>query len=191
MDSAAENKIYTYADYKNYPEGERIEIIDGNIYDMTAAPSRIHQKIISSLLIEIGNYIKSNNGSCEVYPAPFDILFTDEKDTDNCKNIVQPDISVICDKNKLTNKGCIGAPDMIIEVVSPFNPANDYVRKLNLYQQFQVREYWIVNPIQETIFVYRLDKNMQYAAPEAYTFNNKVRVGLYDNLQIDFSTLGL
>lgn len=190
MNNAAENRLYTYADYKNYPEGERIEIIDGHIYDMVAAPSRIHQEIISSLLIEIGNYIKSSNAPCKVYPAPFDVLLTDEKDTDNCKNIVQPDISVICDKSKLTDKGCTGAPDMIIEVVSPFNPSNDYVRKLNIYEQYKVREYWIINPMEQTVFVYRLDDTLQYAAPKAYTFNDTIEVGIYNgNFKIDFSTL--
>lgn len=150
-----------------------------------------HQEIISSLLIEIGNYIKSNNGSCKVYPAPFDVLLTDEKDTDNCKNIVQLDISVICDKSKLTDKGCTGARDMIIEVVSPFNPSSDYVRKLNLYEQYKVREYWIVNHVQGTVLVYRIGENMQYAAPESYRFSDKIKVGIYSNLEIDFNILGL
>ena len=191
MDNAAENKIYTYADYKNSPEGERIEIINGHVYDMSPAPSRIHQGIIMELAAEIRNYIKSNNSPCKVYPAPFDVLLTDEKDIDNCKNIVQPDISVICDKNKLTDKGCVGAPDLIIEVVSPFNPSNDYIRKLNLYTQFKVREYWIINPMEQTIFVYRLDDNMQYAAPKSYTFNDIIKVGIYNNLEINFKDLNI
>lgn len=191
MNNAAENRVYTYVDYKNYPEGERIEIIDGHMYNMAAAPSRIHQKIISELLIKIGSYIKSNNGSCEIYGAPFDVLLTDEKDTNNCKNIVQPDISVIYDKNKLTDKGCTGAPDMIIEIVSPFNPSSDYVRKLNLYEQFKVREYWIVNPMDQTVFAYRLDNNMLYTAPKAYTFKDKIKVEIYKNLEIDFNSLEL
>lgn len=190
MNNTTENRIYTYADYKNYPEGKRIEIIDGHIYNLAAAPSRMHQGIIMELAVEIRNYIKSNNGSCKVYPAPFDVLLTDDKDIDNCKNIVQPDISVICDKNKLTDKGCIGVPDMIIEVISPFNPGNDYIRKLNLYTLFKVREYWIINPMRETIFVYRLDDNMQYAVPDTYTFNDIVEVGIYNgDLKVDFSKL--
>lgn len=192
MHNAAENKLYTYADYLTYPEGERIEIIDGHIYNMAAAPTRIHQQIITELIFKIRQYISSNNGPCKVYPAPFDVILKNEnEDINNSKNIVQPDISVICDKNKLTDKGCTGAPDMIIEVVSPFNPANDYVRKLNLYQQFQVREYWIINPMKETILVYILDENDQYAAPENYTFKDKIKVSIYDNLEIDFKMLDL
>lgn len=191
MHNTAENRLYTYADYKNYPENERVEIIEGQIYAMAPAPSRIHQKIIMELSTILNFYIKSNHGLCEVYSAPFDVMLNENKSIDNCKNIVQPDISVICDKNKLTDKGCLGAPDMIIEVVSPFNPSSDYVRKLSLYEEYKVREYWIANPMEQTIFVYRLDDNMHYAAPKAYTFKDKIKVGIYENLEIDFNSLGL
>lgn len=192
MDNTAENRTYTYEDYKNYPEGERVEIINGHIYNMAAAPTRIHQRIISKIMTILNNYIDSNNGPCEVYPAPFDVLLTYDKNINSCKNIVQPDISVIRDKSKLTDKVCTGAPDFILEVISPFNPSSDYVRKLNLYQQFRVREYWIINPIKETILVYRLDENMQYAAPDTYTFKDIVEVGIYNGgLKIDFLKLDL
>ncbi|WP_234124947.1 Uma2 family endonuclease [Clostridium hydrogenum] len=193
MNNTAENKLYTYADYLTFPEDECVEIIDGHIYKMAAAPSRKHQELISQLLIEIGSYIKSNNGSCKVYPAPFDVILRNgDEDINNSKNVVQPDISIICDKNKLTDKGCTGAPDMIVEVVSPFNPSNDYVRKLNLYEEFKVREYWIVNPMEETVFVYRLDTStMHYASPKSYTFKDIIKVGIYENLQINFATLNL
>lgn len=98
---------------------------------MDAAPSRIHQKIIIELAVEIRNYIKTNKGDCEVYPAPFDVILkNDDEELPNSKNIVQPDISVICDKNKLTDKGCTGAPDMIIEVVSPYNPNSGLYKKI-------------------------------------------------------------
>lgn len=191
MNNIAENKLYTYEDYRNYPESKRVEIIEGQIYAMAATPTRIHQEIISELITVINNYIKSNKGSCKVYPAPFDVLLNDNKSLDDCKNIVQPDISVICDKNKLTDKGCVGAPDMIIEVVSQFNPNSDYIRKLNLYNQYKVREYWIVNPMKETILVYRIDDTMQYGAPESYTFKDKVKAGIYDELEIDFNSFTL
>ncbi len=193
MANTAENKIYTYTDYLTYPEGERIEIIDGHIYNMAAAPSRVHQKIISKLITQINNYIQSNKGDCEVYPSPFDVILkNDEDDLANSKNIVQPDISVICDKKKLTDKGCSGSPDMIIEVVSPFNTSSDYVRKLNLYEQYKVREYWIVNPLKETVLVYTFDiDTKQYAAPESYTFKDKIKVDIYNNFEIDFNLLDL
>jgi Uma2 family endonuclease len=191
MENAAINKIYTYTDYMSYSENERIEVIDGHIYAMSPAPSRAHQELIMFISNSIYNYINSNKGPCKVYPAPFDVFLFDTETLETCKNIVQPDISVICDKNKLTDKGCVGAPDLIIEVVSPYNPNSDYIRKLNLYDHFKVREYWIVNPMNETILIYRLDDKLQYCAPETYTFRNKVKVGIYENLEIDFSQIDL
>lgn len=185
-------KTYTYKDYILYDENERIEIIEGKIYNMSPAPSRIHQKLIMELSAEIRNYIKYNNGSCEVYPAPFDVILKNEDEIiEDSKNIVQPDISVICDKNKLTDKGCTGSPDMIVEVVSPYNPNNDFIRKLNLYDKFKVKEYWIVNPIKNNILVYKLDENERYGMPDIYTFEDKIKVGIYNDLEIDFNSFNL
>ena len=182
-------KTYTYKDYMLYDENERIEIIDGTIYNMSPAPSRIHQKLIMELSAEIRNYIKANNGSCEVYPAPFDVILkNDDEIIEDCKNIIQPDISVICDKNKLTDKGCTGSPDMIVEVVSPYNPNNDFIRKLNLYDKYKVKEYWIVNPMKKNILIYKLDEKERYGMPDIYTFEDKVPVGIYDDLEIDFNS---
>lgn len=189
MEVSFANKVYTYTDYESFTENQRLEIIDGYIYNMSPAPSRIHQEIISKLITTLNNYINSNNGKCKVYPAPFDVFLNDTDNIDNCKNIVQPDISVICDINKLNDKGCVGSPDFIIEVVSPFNPSNDYIRKLSLYERFKVREYWIVNPMNKNILVYILDDNMKYAAPVYYTFETKIKVGIYDNLEIDFNNI--
>jgi Uma2 family endonuclease len=192
MDNTAKNKIYTYIDYKNYPENEHVELIDGHIYAMVPAPSRIHQKIIVELSTIINNYIKANNGECEVYVSPFDVILLNEFDTDadNSKDTVQPDIAVICDKNKLTDQGCIGTPDFILEIVSPYNPSNDYIRKLSLYSHFKVREYWIINPLNETIFIYKLEDN-EYTAPMSYSFKDIIKVGIFNNLFIDFNSINL
>lgn len=189
--NAIDNKIYTYEDYLKFPEDEIVEIIDGRISAMSPAPSRIHQEILMELSAEIRNYIKSNNGSCKVYPAPFDVVLVDEnQDAKESKNIVQPDISVICDKNKLTDNGCTGSPDMIVEIISQYNPRNDYIKKLNLYEQFRVKEYWIVNPMKKNILVYILTEN-GYGMPDMYTFNDIVKVNIYDNLEIDFKLFEL
>jgi len=189
--NAIDNKIYTYNDYLKFPEDTIVEIIDGRISSMSPAPSRIHQTIVSKLLIAIGKYIEDNKGDCEIYPAPFDVILkNDDEEAGNSTNIVQPDISVICDKNKLTDKGCTGSPDMIVEVISPSNSRDDYVKKLNLYEQFKVTEYWIVNPIKKNILVYVLN-DKGYDMPDMYTFNDKVKVNIYDNLEIDFSTLNI
>ena len=183
-------KVYTYADYLEFPEDARVELIDGFIYDMSPAPSRVHQEIIFELTLSIGNYIKQNNKPCKVYTAPFDVVLVEEgQDESKATNVVQPDISIICDKKKLTDKGCVGAPDMIIEVVSESNFSHDYIRKLNLYTQFKVKEYWIVNPKNQTILVYRLKDNEDYLPPEAYTFNDKVKVGIFEDLVIDFAQI--
>jgi Uma2 family endonuclease len=182
-------KTYTYKDYLSYDENERIEIINGEIINMSPAPSRIHQEMITEILFKIRQYIESNNDPCKVYAAPFDVILkNDDEELINSKNIVQPDISVICDKNKLTDKGCTVSPDMIVEVVSNFNPRNDYIRKLNLYEQFKVKEYWIVNPMRKNILVYILTEN-GYDAPITYTFTDKVKVNIYDTLEIDFNSI--
>ena len=186
-----ENKIYTYDDYLKFADNEIVEIIDGRISAMSPAPSRIHQELIMEISAEIRNYIKSNNGKCKVYPAPFDVVLVSEnQNATDSKNIVQPDISVICDKSKLTDKGCTGSPDMIVEIISPFNPSKDYVRKLNLYEQFKIKEYWIVNPMKKNILVYTLTDN-GYNMPDMYTFNDKVKVNIYNDLEIDFKSFNI
>lgn len=178
----AHTSNYTEEDYYKLPENVRAELIDGKFYYMSA-PSRIHQKILNAINNTIFNYIRSKGGPCEVYPAPFAVkLFEDDS-----KIIVEPDISVICDPNKLTDRGCTGAPDWIVEIVSPGNSSNDYIRKLNLYADAGVREYWIVNPINKTVFVYHLEETKFEAT--AYTFQDKIKVNIYDDLWIDFKEL--
>ena len=178
----AQSKIYTDEDYYNLPENVRAELIEGKLIYNQTAPSRIHQTILGELYTVINNYIKSKGGSCRVYPAPFAVNLMKDR-----KTIVEPDISVICDKNKLTNRGCTGAPDWIIEIVSPGNSSNDYILKLNLYANAGVREYWIVDPYKECIFVYHLEEN--YFEVETYTFRDCIPVGIYADLQIDFASL--
>ena len=140
-------KLYTTEDIYALPEGTRAELIDGQLYYM-APPNRRHQKLSGELFIAISNYIKSNNGSCESYIAPFAVFLN----ADN-RNYVEPDISVICDRNKLTDKGCNGAPDWIIEIVSPGSRRTDYFTKLFKYRTAGVREYWIVDPEKNRINV--------------------------------------
>lgn len=181
LQAFAHTTNYTEKDYYNLPENVRAELIDGQFYYMSA-PSRIHQEILGFLFKKIGNYIDQKKGDCKVYPAPFAVkIFEDDK------TIVEPDISVICDPNKLTDRGCTGAPDWIIEIVSPSNSSNDYIRKLNLYADAGVREYWIVDPVSKKNFVYHLEKNNFRA--DCYAFQEKIKVNIYDNLWIDFNEL--
>lgn len=175
-----QERLYTIDDIYALPDGDRAELIDGQLYSM-APPSRRHQDILSFLHLVIGNYIAQNNGGCKVYPAPFAVFLS----ADNSKYL-EPDISVICDKDKLDERGCNGAPDWIIEIVSPSSRPMDYYTKLSLYRFAGVREYWIVDPMKQTILVYDMEHS---AAPAIHSFSDTIKVNIYDNLEIDFSKL--
>ncbi|MCI8966236.1 MAG: Uma2 family endonuclease [Lachnospiraceae bacterium] len=174
MDIARELEAYTIEDIYALSDGERAELIDGKIYYM-APPNTRHQRLVHFFDREIGNYIQSHEGECEVFPAPF-AVFLNQDD----KNYVEPDISVICDKDKITDKGCNGAPDWIIEIISPGNKEMDYYKKLFKYQSAGVREYWIVDPIKEMVMVYRFEKETM----EEYSFGEDVPVGIYEGFLI-------
>ena len=174
MDVASTLESYTIEDIYALPEGERAELIDGKIYYM-APPSTRHQRIISDIHYRIKDYIIKNNGECEVLPAPFAVFLNKDN-----KNYVEPDISIICDKDKITDKGCHGAPDWVIEIISPGNKEMDYVKKLFKYQAAGVREYWIVDPIKEMVMVYRFEKETM----EEYSFGEDIPVGIYEGFSI-------
>ena len=174
----AQVKIYTEEDYYNLPENVRAELIEGKLIYNQAAPSRIHQTILSELHTVINNYIKSKGGSCRVYPAPFAV-----KLRENRKTIVEPDISVICDKNKLTDRGCTGAPDWIIEIVSPSSRMMDYYKKLFLYRRAGVLEYWIADWDKNRLTVY----DFRHETVKEYAFSDAVTSSVLEGLVIDFS----
>jgi Uma2 family endonuclease len=176
-----QEQLYTIEDIYRLPDGKRAELIDGQIY-MMSPPSRRHQQLSSLLSRRIGNYIEAKGGTCEVYSAPFAVFLTEHGTT-----YVEPDISVICNPLKLTDRGCKGAPDWIIEIVSPSSKQMDYVTKLIKYATSGVREYWIVDPIRNRILVYALESEQM----EEYTFQDKIKVNIYDDLEIDFSEINL
>ena len=179
-----QTKSYTEEDYYNLPEDVRAELIDGYLVYNQAAPSRMHQTILMELSGTIREYIKSKHGPCKVYPAPFAVKLKKDSET-----IVEPDISVICDHNKLTDRGCTGSPDWIIEIVSPSNSSYDYITKLNLYNDAGVREYWIVDPSKESVFVYYLEQTDFKV--ETYTFGDTIKVNIYEDLYNNFAELDL
>ena len=181
MQSLQQNKEYTIEDIYALPDGQRAELIDGQMY-MMAPPSRKHQRITLELSTIINNYIKRKGGSCEVDIAPF-AVFLNEDD----KNYVEPDISVICSSEKLTDKGCAGAPDWIIEIVSPGSRRMDYFTKLFKYRTAGVREYWIVDPEKNRILVY----NFESEDTGDYSFSDTVKAGIYDDLTIDFNSIAI
>ena len=173
-------QLITLEQYEAFPEDKRVEVFDGVVYDM-ASPSQIHQTILTELLVIIRNYIKSKGGNCSVFPAPFDVKLSDKPLT-----IVQPDIMVICDKDKLDGKRCNGAPDFVIEIVSPSNPADDYIRKLYYYKNAKVREYWIVDPRRKSVTVNYFEEDI-LSIP--YTFDSTIKVNIYDDLFINFTEI--
>ncbi len=175
-----QEKIYTIEDIYALPDGQRAELIDGRIYNM-APPARIHQKLITELVSALHQHIRDNNGDCEVYPAPFAVFLNADD-----KNYVEPDISVICDKSKLIEKGCNGAPDLIMEVVSPSTQQMDYGIKLFKYRTAGVREYWIINPVTRIVNVYDLENEERTCQ---YSFNDEISVCIFNGLSIQLSEL--
>lgn len=173
-------KGYTTADIEALPDGERAELIDGEMF-MMATPLTIHQRILVALVFEIEIYIRKKKGNCELLPAPFGVYI--KKDN---RNYVEPDISVICHGDRLDEKGCQGAPDWVIEIVSPSSKKMDYVRKPILYREAGVREYWIVDPKRETVTVYEQE---QWAGPVCHPFTKEIKVGIYEDLSLQFSEI--
>ena len=170
---------YTTDDIYSLPEGTRAELIDGQIYYM-APPSTAHQRILSFLHVEIANYIRSNQGKCEVFPAPF-AVFLNQDD----RNYVEPDLSVVCNPDRINDKGYMGAPDWIIEIVSPGSRRMDYSVKLFKYRTTGVREYWIVDPDKKRILVYDLESEDM----NEYTFAQAVPSVIYAGFSIDFQKI--
>ncbi len=174
---AVKEKTYTIDDIYALPEGQRAEIIDGIMYDM-APPSGTHQSISSNLIADIVTYIRKNKGECSAFHAPYAVFLNDD-----AYNYVEPDIVVVCDKNKLDDKGCHGAPDFIIEIVSPSSKKLDYMIKMIKYQSAGVREYWIVDPMKNNVRTYDFIEN----ETNDYTFDDDIPVAIYPgfNLKIN------
>ena len=175
----AKEQVYTIDDIYNLSEGNRAELIDREIYYM-APPTRKHQRILGELFAVIREYINQNNGKCEVDIAPFAVFLNNDD-----INYVEPDISVICDPEKLTDRGCLGAPDWIIEIVSPGSRRMDYYTKLFKYRTAGVREYWIVDSEKDRILVYDFESENT----GDYTSADSVKSGIYDNLFINFADI--
>lgn len=171
------NQAATIEDIYNLPQGQRAELIDGEL-QMMAPPSTRHQMLLNLINVQIYNYIQTRQGKCQVLPAPFAVFLKDE---DGQENYVEPDLSVICDPEKLDEKGCHGAPDWVIEIVSPSSKTMDYGRKSNLYYKAGVREYWIVDPMRDMVVFYRSSEGW---IPEFARFGEKIKAEIYEDLEI-------
>ena len=173
-------KTYTYSDYLLWQFSERVELIKGFIRKMSPAPSRKHQTISYNLTLSIGKFFQ--NHPCSVFVAPFDVrLPIENKKKDN--TVVQPDLCIICDENKLDDKGCNGAPDLIVEILSPNNSKHDVDTKFNLYQESGVKEYWIVEPEERFVLVYTL-QNEEYIGLKPFSEGQIIKSPLFSEMQI-------
>ncbi len=178
---------FTYGDYRLWPEDQRWELIDGRAYDMCPAPSRGHQAMVVELVRQIGNFLLDK--SCELYVAPFDVRLprADEAD-DQVDTVVQPDIAVICDPDKLDGAGCRGAPDWVVEVLSRRTAAKDQGDKRDAYERAGVREYWLVHPTDLTLMIYRLGTDGAYGRPEVLPLAGETEVAAIPGLGIAWSS---
>ncbi|WP_028323857.1 Uma2 family endonuclease [Desulfatirhabdium butyrativorans] len=179
-----DEKRYSYADYLQWHDEERYELIDGEPVLMSPAPNRAHQTISRNLEYHIFSFLQDR--SCHVFDAPFDVRLEPHPIPDEASfHVVQPDIVVVCDPAKLDDHGCIGAPDWVIEIVSPSTASKDHIIKRQLYEQFGVREYWIVQPLDKILLVYRLLADGKYGKPDVYCSEDAVTVGILPELKID------
>lgn len=188
MGLPAEKEYYTFADFLEWDESERYEIIYGEPY-MMATPLRVHQDVVGELFSQIKEYLKDK--PCKVYVSPFGVRLFETKNDDprDVDTVVEPDLSVICDPNKLDDRGCKGAPDVIIEVLSPSNARRDRFVKYNLYQRAKVREYWIVDPTEKTVEVFLLDENGYLKLSEMYNAADTAKITVLDDCPIDLNTV--
>jgi Uma2 family endonuclease len=179
---AVERDRFTYGDYRRWTDDERWELIDGEVYDMSPAPTRIHQEWVLEIAAQAHEFLRG--APCQVFVAPFDVRLprADEAD-ERVETVVQPDIAVICDPGKLDDAGCRGAPDWIVEVLSPRTAAKDQREKRAAYERAGVREYWLVHPTDRTLMIYRLDCGA-YGRPEVQPLVGETAVAAIAGLSI-------
>ena len=185
------NKRYSYADYlTSVFDDIRCELINGFVHLMSA-PLRIHARISTKLSRRIDTFIEKKKGKCHLYHAPFDVRLpvNGSSEDDKIYDVVQPDICVICDLTKLDDRGCIGAPDLVVEVLSPATLKYDWNYKFNLYEKAGVREYWIVDPKAKTVYVFLLQPDGKYDKGTVYECNQKAPVFIFEGLEIDLIEL--
>ncbi len=178
--SDQEKREYTTDDILALPEGVRAELIDGKMYYM-ASPTMTHQRLLMGLSAQIYNYIREHGGGCQVFAAPFAVFIMNDK-----RNYFEPDILVVCDPDKLDEAGCHGAPDWVIEIVSPSSRTMDYYRKAGKYAEAGVREYWIVDPAREVVVICRMEKG---EGPVICPFTDRLVSGVVEGLELDIQAV--
>ena len=176
---------FTYGQYYQWDDGERWELIDGVPYNMTPAPVRKHQGILMRVSLIVGNFLAGK--PCQVYFAPFDVRLPDlpEQDDSDVPTVVQPDLVVICDEKKLDDRGCRGAPDLVMEILSPSTSRKDIGVKFSLYERHGVREYWIIHPAEESLMVFTLGEDGKYGRPQGYGRGDLAASSVLVGLELD------
>lgn len=181
------NKIYSYADYLKWQFDERVELIKGKIFKMSPAPNTNHQIICGNLFSAMHVYLSGKE--CKVFMAPFDVRLSRKKDDDkNVLTVVQPDICVICDPAKIDTKGCLGAPDIVVEILSPANNSKELKNKYEVYEQAGVKEYWIISPQDYTFLMYTLTDGV-YVPSRLMVEGDVVQSGVLPGFTLNLSTL--
>jgi Uma2 family endonuclease len=184
-----DDRIYLYRDYKGWSDDERWELIDGVAWNMSPAPSTGHQAIS----MELGSAIRSflGKGGCRVFAAPFDVLLpeTPSQPDDEVPNVVQPDLAVICDPSKLRSFGCVGSPDWVIEILSPYTSRRDLAEKHALYERHGVKEYWVIDPGNRYVHGYLLGDNGKYPKPILHVGAATVKSTVCTGFEIELEEL--
>ena len=182
------DRKFTYKDYLTWPEEEHWELINGIPYNMTPAPSTQHQKIVTSLTALFYNALRDS--PCQVFGAPFDVRLPEqENNSEDIFTVVQPDVAIIFDRNKLDSRGCLGGPDLIIEVTSPSTLRKDIKEKFYLYEKAGVNQYWMIYPEQKTVVAYSLDKEGKYGRPDIYCETDIIQAKTSISASIDLSEI--
>lgn len=179
---------YNYGDYLTWNDDTRWELINGVPYNMSPAPNQLHQEISGNLFAAFHSYLIGKG--CKVFHAPFDVKFPkgNEKEA-SIETVVQPDIVIVCDKSKLDGKGCNGAPDLTVEILSPSTAKHDMKQKLVLYEQSGVKEYWIIDPDHKIVMVFKLGIDNHYGRPEIYAEDDQIAVGIVEDLTVELSKI--
>jgi Uma2 family endonuclease len=176
------SKSYTYSDYLTWRFDEMVELIKGKIYKMSPAPARRHQEIVGNLYTEFNLFLKRK--PCKVFIAPFNVRFKKTENTQEITTVLQPDICVVCDSAKLDLVGCVGVPDLIVEILSPSTSEKDIKIKFGLYEEFGVKEYWIVSPNEQVVDVFYLDGE-KYVLNKKYISTDRIPVKTLPGFELD------
>ena len=179
---------YSYANYLTWLFDDRVELIKGKVFKMSPAPSPLHQEISASISSALYSYLKDK--PCKIYYAPFDVRFPKESKADkDIYTVLQPDICVICDPGKIDGRGCIGAPDIVIEILSPGNNQKELLNKYSIYEEYRVKEYWLVSPGYKTLLKYTLDMEGKYQPSKLFTLSEKVYSEVLPGFELDLDAV--